>query len=183
MKHISIAVFVFLAAFSSPKAHAGGLPSHTPYTKDAYFDNASLLGCEPFRIENSSVPVLVAAGSGMLYELVASSGVSAQSYTMAFDTAAAYTNGVGVYSLFLSSNTASNPKGYAITPKVFTNSGFGAAGTAGLGYFPVVPKRFESGLVVAASDTGNGLFVNGCYRLDGGSCPSGIPNVSGSGCQ
>jgi hypothetical protein len=129
-------------------------------------------GCIPFRVEQTTVPVLVVTGSGELFELNETSGTVAAAYTIAYDTGvitcsggAANTAGCATQALGVN-GVANLPKGYAITPRVFTDTGgaIAAPTVSGQGRSALRPRRFAVGLAVANSDAG--ANTSGCYRTD-----------------
>lgn len=135
--------------------------------------NIQFIGCEPFRVEASTIPALIASGSGLLYELNVGSGTVSTAYAVAFDSNVAINNGSASLPLGVS-GSVSVPAGYAISPRVFTASAGAAAPTvAGAGtWVPNAgagPRRYEKGLVVSNSDIG--LITYGCYRADSGKNP------------
>lgn len=101
--------------------------------------NLDFLGALPYYIEsstNSDQPILHWTGSGIVYDVVHTSGT------------------VGDYCLFLDSNTVSsitvNTNGKAITPSVLTsaNNSTGCTGQGVCGsWIPKYPKRVTNGLV------------------------------------
>lgn len=124
--------------------------------------NLSFIGCKVARVELSTTPVLVAAGSGMLYSLRVSSGLAGAG-AVAFDSASI--SGLGL-------NGAANiPSAKAISPLVLTNpttSGSNAVNAGALD-FGANPMRFENGLVI--TNTTAATYAVGCYRKDDGVNP------------
>jgi hypothetical protein len=127
------------------------------------------VGCVPFQVEQTTTPVLITSGPGMLYELNTDSGAIAGSFSVGFDSSVVAASSAGNWSLGLLTTgaaIANLPKGYVITPHVYVSSiGTAAPTTVLLGRFaPAKPRRFKNGLVVANSDST--LSANGCYRTD-----------------
>lgn len=123
--------------------------------------NLSFVGCQPFRVEQTTTPALIDSGSGLLYDLEVSSGNAADN-AVAFDSASI--SGLGIAGL------ANPPQNKAISPVVQTNPyASGSKEVNAGGFHPVNPRFYANGLVVAASSSRT--LVTGCYRDNAGNNP------------
>lgn len=134
---------------------ANNLPTAQAQTLD-------FLGCVQFGVLQSTTPVLVYSGPGMLYEVDTTSGTG---YAVAFDSNTIGTVGGATYPLGLNAVANLPTKVPYLSPRVWTDS-LGAAPTvAGQGrYLPNRPRRFATGLVIANSESA--MSTTGCYRTD-----------------
>lgn len=127
----------------------------------AFAQNLDYNGCVPFRVEATTVPTLIASGSGVFYELNASSGTSSSAYSVAYDSGViGQPIGSATYALGVNA-VAQLQAGVLISPKVYTTGSTASAPSNG-SFVPSRPRAFFKGLVVANSDAG--LYTSGCYR-------------------
>lgn len=160
-KLIALALLLAAGVARAADSNAPVLNGNT-VVKAEMAQNLSFVGCQPFRVEQSTTPLLVDSGSGLLYDMQVSSGLAGDN-AVAFDSASV--SGMGIAGL------ANIPQGRAISPVVQTNPYASGSNAVNAGSFQPVngPRYYANGLVVAANSSRT--VVTGCYRDNAGANP------------
>ena len=151
-------VAVTMAFPSSALAGQATKPREAGGSQSA-FENTDFIGASVYRIENSTptaTPVLLVTGSGIVYGVDASSGVSGD-FCQAADSASV-------------SGLTLNTVGKWVTPQVFSATAVTQCTSGAIcgSWNPRVPRRFENGLVGWKQGSGACYFV---VRKDIGTNP------------
>jgi len=130
------------------------------------FSNDSLLGCQAFRVEKTTIPVLVASGPVLLEQLCAFGGAGGNTADAGFAVA------LDSNSILGNSVTSGIPAGeVALEPIQALNLAGSAANreNAGCVASSEAPAQLKNGLVVALSSSS--ISAVGCFRSQSGTNP------------